>query len=50
MLTKSKPEDAARLIIEAQEDVKFRWHLYERMAKHVYGGQDGHDHPEGSRS
>jgi pyruvate-ferredoxin/flavodoxin oxidoreductase len=32
MLTKSKPEEAKRLIELAQEDVTSRWHLYERMA------------------
>ncbi len=43
MLTKSKPEDAARLIEEAQRNVTSRWHLYDRMARLVYGatGEDG---------
>ncbi|MDM7914532.1 MAG: pyruvate:ferredoxin (flavodoxin) oxidoreductase, partial [Candidatus Eisenbacteria bacterium] len=43
MLTKSKPEDAARLIEQAQKDVVSRWHLYDRMARLVYGatGEDG---------
>ena len=32
MLTKSKPEDAKRLLKEAQEDVDMRWRLYEYLA------------------
>ncbi len=33
MLTKSNPEEAERLLKEAQEDVQARWQLYEAMAK-----------------
>ncbi len=32
MLTKSKPEDAKRLLQEAQDDVNARWKLYEYLA------------------
>ena len=32
MLTLSKPEDAERLLKEAQEDVRKRWQLYARMS------------------
>jgi len=32
MLTKSNPEEAKRLMALAEEDVKKRWELYERMA------------------
>jgi len=33
MLTKSKPEVAAHLLKLAQDDVKYRWNLYDQMAK-----------------
>jgi len=33
MLLQSNPEAAAKLLAEAQQDVKERWHLYEHMAK-----------------
>ena len=32
MLSKSKPEDAKRLLKEAQDDVDARWKLYEYLA------------------
>jgi pyruvate-ferredoxin/flavodoxin oxidoreductase len=32
MLTKSNPEEAAALLVQAQHDVQSRWHLYEQMA------------------
>jgi pyruvate-ferredoxin/flavodoxin oxidoreductase len=32
MLTLSKPEEAERLLKEAQEDVRLRWALYEKLA------------------
>ncbi len=32
MLTKSKPEEAKRLLQEAQDDVNARWKLYEYLA------------------
>ena len=33
MLTQSKPEVAARLLKLAQEDVSYRWNLYDQMSK-----------------
>ena len=33
MLTKSKPEVAARLLKLAQDDVNYRWNLYDQMAQ-----------------
>ncbi|MGK7914487.1 MAG: pyruvate:ferredoxin (flavodoxin) oxidoreductase, partial [Prochloraceae cyanobacterium] len=39
MLTKSKPEDAKRLLEEAQEDVNTRWQMYEHLAKKPNNGQ-----------
>jgi pyruvate-ferredoxin/flavodoxin oxidoreductase len=41
MLTKSKPEEAARLLVLAQEDVRSRWQFYEQMAKLHYGKAEG---------
>ncbi len=41
MLTKSKPEEAARLLSLAQEDVRSRWHFYEQMARLHYGKTEG---------
>jgi hypothetical protein len=32
MLAKSNPEEAARLLVLAQEDVAARWKLYEHMS------------------
>ncbi len=32
MLTKSKPEEAKRLLVLAQQDAARRWHLYEQLA------------------
>ena len=32
MLTKTKPEDAKRLLKEAQEEVNARWRLYQHLA------------------
>ncbi|MCG3158501.1 MAG: Pyruvate-flavodoxin oxidoreductase [bacterium] len=37
MLTKSKPEDAKRMLKEAQEDVNTRWKLYEYLAARPTG-------------
>ncbi len=37
MLTKSKPDEAARLIELAQADTDSRWHLYKQMAEIQYG-------------
>ena len=31
MLTKSKPEEAKRLLEEAQKDVQTRWRMYEYL-------------------
>jgi pyruvate-ferredoxin/flavodoxin oxidoreductase len=41
MLTKSKPEEARRLLEEAQNDVQTRWRLYEYLAtrKPVVNGE-----------
>ncbi len=41
MLTKSKPEEAARLIKLAQDDVNVRWRFYEQMAEMHYNGGNG---------
>ena len=38
MLTKSKPEEAERLIQLAQKDVLSRWRMYENLAAMSYGG------------
>jgi pyruvate-ferredoxin/flavodoxin oxidoreductase len=47
MLTKSKPEEAKRLIELAQKDTTSRWHLYEQMAEMKYdltkGSEESHD-------
>jgi pyruvate-ferredoxin/flavodoxin oxidoreductase len=40
MLTQSKPEEAARLIELAQQDVDRQWRKYEQMASLDYGAQD----------
>jgi hypothetical protein len=32
ILTRSKPETAARLFHQAQDDINARWHLYEQLA------------------
>jgi pyruvate-ferredoxin/flavodoxin oxidoreductase len=40
MLTKSKPEDAKRLIALLQGDVNERWHMYANMAKIEFGEQE----------
>jgi pyruvate-ferredoxin/flavodoxin oxidoreductase len=39
MLTKSDPQAAAMLLIEAQADVNSRWHLYEQLATLDYGAK-----------
>jgi len=41
MLTKSKPEEAKRLIELAQQDVDSRWGLYQQLAAMNYGGDGG---------
>jgi len=38
MLVHSKPEDARRLLAEAQADVMNRWRIYEQMAS-MPGGE-----------
>jgi pyruvate-ferredoxin/flavodoxin oxidoreductase len=54
MLTRSKPEQAKRLLQEAQEDVNTRWHLYQYLAArqlekvnrhNSYNGQGANDLP-----
>ncbi|HSN75664.1 MAG TPA: pyruvate:ferredoxin (flavodoxin) oxidoreductase, partial [Anaerolineae bacterium] len=42
MLTKSDPQAAAMLLIEAQQDVNSRWHLYEQLATLDYSREAGH--------
>ncbi len=41
MLTKSKPEEAKRLLALAQQDAVQRWHLYEQLAAMQLVGGDG---------
>ncbi len=43
MLTKSRPEAAARLIELAQADTTSRWHQYKQMAEMTYGNGAGDD-------
>ncbi len=40
MLAASRPEQARRLMQEAQREVTARWHLYEQMAAIKYGDDD----------
>jgi len=40
MLTKSKPEDAKKLMTLLQEDVNEKWHMYENMAKIEFDEQE----------
>jgi pyruvate-ferredoxin/flavodoxin oxidoreductase len=41
MLTKSRPEEAKRLLALAQQDAQRRWSLYEQLAAiHVTGGEE----------
>lgn len=42
MLTKSKPEDAKRLLKEAEQDVKNRWSMYEYLAARKLEVSNGH--------
>jgi pyruvate-ferredoxin/flavodoxin oxidoreductase len=44
MLTKSKPEEAKRLMELAQHDVKMRWQMYEQLASLKYGNDS--ENPE----
>ncbi|MGB3518356.1 MAG: pyruvate:ferredoxin (flavodoxin) oxidoreductase [Elainellaceae cyanobacterium] len=39
MLTRTKPDDAKRLLKAAQGDVNTRWHLYQSMAERQMNGQ-----------
>jgi pyruvate-ferredoxin/flavodoxin oxidoreductase len=39
MLTKSKPEEAKRLMELAQHDVEKRWQMYEQLASLKYGSE-----------
>ncbi|HBE19512.1 MAG TPA: pyruvate:ferredoxin (flavodoxin) oxidoreductase [Cyanobacteria bacterium UBA11149] len=41
MLTKSKPEDAKRLLKEAQEDVNLRWQMYQYLAARKLESHNG---------
>ncbi|HEY9602111.1 MAG TPA: thiamine pyrophosphate-dependent enzyme, partial [Allocoleopsis sp.] len=43
MLTRSNPEEAKRLLQEAQEDVNTRWQLYQYLAARHLEKPDGHD-------
>jgi len=40
-LTKSKPEEAERLMLLAQEDVNQKWAIYEALAKQAAAAQPG---------
>lgn len=42
MLTKSKPEDAKRLLEEAQQDVQTRWQMYQYLAARQLDTHNGH--------
>jgi pyruvate-ferredoxin/flavodoxin oxidoreductase len=48
MLTKSKPEEAKRLIQQAQQDVNSRWRMYQYLAEFNIGraqaNQGGKNH------
>ena len=41
MLVQSDPEEAARLLAEAQDDVNVRWKQYEDLASRVFEGKKG---------
>jgi len=47
MLTKSKPEDAARLMVEAQHDVTTRWKYLEQLAALKPADGNGNGRKEG---
>ncbi|MGB7711635.1 MAG: pyruvate:ferredoxin (flavodoxin) oxidoreductase [Microcoleus sp.] len=51
MLKASKPEDARRLLAEAQEDVKSRWAMYQYLAQRPLsnGHQDQANHNSGGQ-
>jgi len=40
MLTKSKPEEAKKLLAQATKDTLDRWHIYQQMASLQYGGEE----------
>jgi hypothetical protein len=40
MLTQSKPEEAERLLILAQQDANERWRMYEQLASLNYSVQE----------
>jgi len=46
MLTKSKPEDAKRLWVQAQQDADIRYRLYEYLAQRKTGQSAGDASPE----
>jgi pyruvate-ferredoxin/flavodoxin oxidoreductase len=53
MLTLSKPQDARKLLQEAQEDVNTRWQLYQYLAARQlekHNGQNGHNDSQSSNS
>ena len=51
MLVRSKPEEAKRLLKEAQEDVNIRWQLYQYLAARHLEQHNGHNgHQEGHAS
>jgi pyruvate-ferredoxin/flavodoxin oxidoreductase len=44
MLTRSKPEEARKLLEEAELDLHTRWELYHYMASQPWGGSNGNGH------
>ena len=48
MLTKSKPEEAKRLLVMAQRDAVQRWNMYEQLANVRIGGNGGAEAPSGN--
>ena len=43
MLTRSKPEEARKLLEEAELDLHSRWELYHYMASQPWGGHGMHE-------
>jgi pyruvate-ferredoxin/flavodoxin oxidoreductase len=50
MLTLSKPQEARKLLQEAQEDVNTRWQLYQYLAARQQEKHNGHNSPKDSQS
>ncbi|HBB34028.1 MAG TPA: pyruvate:ferredoxin (flavodoxin) oxidoreductase [Cyanobacteria bacterium UBA8803] len=46
MLTKSKPEDAKRLLQEAQQDINTRWQMYQYLAARQLASHNGNGNGE----